>query len=50
MSRFREDLPELPLSPPDSRVASPEADPPSADPLPIILDDDDVQMQMQMVG
>ena len=26
MSRFREDLPELPLSPPDSRVQSPEAD------------------------
>ena len=25
MSRFREDLPELPLSPPDSRVQSPEA-------------------------
>ncbi|KAI1503105.1 hypothetical protein F5X99DRAFT_135609 [Biscogniauxia marginata] len=44
MSRFREDLPELPLSPPDSRVASPEADPPPADPLPIIPDDD-VQMR-----
>lgn len=27
MSRFREDLPELPLSPPDSRLQSPEADP-----------------------
>ncbi|OAQ68815.1 hypothetical protein VFPPC_04999 [Pochonia chlamydosporia 170] len=27
-SRFREDLPEFPLSPPDSRVQSPEADPP----------------------
>ncbi|RFU28242.1 hypothetical protein B7463_g8077, partial [Scytalidium lignicola] len=27
MSKFREDLPELPLSPPDSRVQSPEADP-----------------------
>ena len=26
MSRFREDLPELPLSPPDSRIQSPEAD------------------------
>ncbi|PQE03838.1 Hydrocephalus-inducing like protein [Rutstroemia sp. NJR-2017a BBW] len=26
MSKFREDLPELPLSPPDSRVQSPEAD------------------------
>ena len=26
MSRFREDLPELPISPPDSRVQSPEAD------------------------
>ncbi|KAK0620046.1 hypothetical protein B0T14DRAFT_401857, partial [Immersiella caudata] len=25
MSRFREDLPELPLSPPDSRIQSPEA-------------------------
>ncbi|KAI1640260.1 hypothetical protein F4809DRAFT_476464 [Biscogniauxia mediterranea] len=44
MSRFREDLPELPLSPPDSRVASPEADLPYADPLPIIPDDD-VQMR-----
>ncbi|KAL9949981.1 hypothetical protein ACHAQF_000232 [Verticillium nonalfalfae] len=27
-SRFREDLPELPMSPPDSRVASPETEPP----------------------
>ena len=27
MSRFREDLPELPLSPPDSRIQSPETDP-----------------------
>ncbi|KAK3687784.1 hypothetical protein B0T22DRAFT_378878 [Podospora appendiculata] len=27
MSRFREDLPELPMSPPDSRIHSPEADP-----------------------
>ncbi|KAK1755430.1 hypothetical protein QBC47DRAFT_189285 [Echria macrotheca] len=27
MSRFREDLPELPMSPPDSRIQSPEADP-----------------------
>ncbi|KAH8885549.1 hypothetical protein GQ53DRAFT_356754 [Thozetella sp. PMI_491] len=27
MSRFREDLPELPLSPPDSRIQSPEDDP-----------------------
>jgi hypothetical protein len=26
LSRFREDLPELPLSPPDSRLQSPEAD------------------------
>lgn len=26
MSKFREDLPELPLSPPDSRVGSPEAE------------------------
>jgi hypothetical protein len=26
MSRFREDLPELPISPPDSRMQSPEAD------------------------
>jgi len=26
MSRFREDLPELPLSPPDSRIQSPEAE------------------------
>ncbi|KND92060.1 hypothetical protein TOPH_03569 [Tolypocladium ophioglossoides CBS 100239] len=31
-SRFREDLPEFPLSPPDSRVQSPEAEPP----LPIV--------------
>jgi hypothetical protein len=27
-SRFREDLPELPVSPPDSRMASPEVEPP----------------------
>lgn len=27
-SRFREDLPDFPLSPPDSRVQSPEAEPP----------------------
>lgn len=39
MSRFREDLPELPLSPPDSRVASPEAEPVPAEPLPVIHDD-----------
>ncbi|KAI0176120.1 hypothetical protein GGR52DRAFT_346355 [Hypoxylon sp. FL1284] len=39
MSRFREDLPELPLSPPDSRVASPEADPLPTEPLPVITDD-----------
>lgn len=39
MSRFREDLPELPLSPPDSRVASPEAEHIPAEPLPIIHDD-----------
>ncbi|KAI0401261.1 hypothetical protein F4802DRAFT_437586 [Xylaria palmicola] len=39
MSRFREDLPELPLSPPDSRVASPEAEPIPAEPLPAIPDD-----------
>ncbi|KAF9874596.1 hypothetical protein CkaCkLH20_07733 [Colletotrichum karsti] len=32
-SRFREDLPELPLSPPDSRVGSPEVEEP---PLPIV--------------
>ncbi|KAK1993650.1 hypothetical protein LX36DRAFT_245660 [Colletotrichum falcatum] len=32
-SRFREDLPELPLSPPDSRVGSPEAEEP---PLPVV--------------
>ncbi|KAH0428053.1 hypothetical protein CcaCcLH18_09281 [Colletotrichum camelliae] len=46
-SRFREDLPELPLSPPDSRVGSPEVEEP---PLPIVseartaentLDDDE---------
>ncbi|KAK5081887.1 hypothetical protein LTR70_008433 [Exophiala xenobiotica] len=30
MSKFREDLPELPLSPPDSRVQSPEAAAPPA--------------------
>ncbi|KAI1156712.1 hypothetical protein F4825DRAFT_215036 [Nemania diffusa] len=39
MSRFREDLPELPISPPDSRVASPEAEPIPAEPLPVIPDD-----------
>ncbi|KAI1336593.1 hypothetical protein F5Y15DRAFT_197051 [Xylariaceae sp. FL0016] len=39
MSRFREDLPELPISPPDSRVASPEAEPFPTEPLPIIQDD-----------
>ncbi|KAI1736802.1 hypothetical protein F4680DRAFT_250397 [Xylaria scruposa] len=39
MSRFREDLPELPLSPPDSRMASPEAEPIAAEPLPVIPDD-----------
>lgn len=44
MSRFREDLPELPLSPPDSRVASPEADSLPVEPLPVIPDDD-VQMR-----
>lgn len=43
MSRFREDLPELPLSPPDSRVASPEAEPMPVEPLPVIPDD--VQMR-----
>ncbi|KAK1659558.1 hypothetical protein BDP55DRAFT_733194 [Colletotrichum godetiae] len=32
-SRFREDLPELPLSPPDSRVGSPEVEMP---PLPVV--------------
>ncbi|KAI0486116.1 hypothetical protein F4859DRAFT_469040 [Xylaria cf. heliscus] len=39
MSRFREDLPELPISPPDSRMASPEAEPAAAEPLPVITDD-----------
>ncbi|RYC60205.1 hypothetical protein CHU98_g5998 [Xylaria longipes] len=39
MSRFREDLPELPISPPDSRMASPEAEPAAAEPLPVIPDD-----------
>ncbi|KAL7629015.1 hypothetical protein AAE478_000533 [Parahypoxylon ruwenzoriense] len=39
MSRFREDLPELPLSPPDSRITSPEADPLTTEPLPAIPDD-----------
>ncbi|KZZ95402.1 hypothetical protein AAL_04633 [Moelleriella libera RCEF 2490] len=34
-SRFREDLPEFPLSPPDSRVQSPEADPP---PMPVLCE------------
>ena len=33
-SRFREDLPEFPLSPPDSRVQSPEAD----QPLPVLAE------------
>jgi hypothetical protein len=35
ISRFREDLPEFPLSPPDSRVQSPEADLP---PLPAVAE------------
>ncbi|KAH9883602.1 hypothetical protein F4778DRAFT_627156 [Xylariomycetidae sp. FL2044] len=39
MSRFREDLPELPMSPPDSRIASPEVEPLPAEPLPVIRDD-----------
>ncbi|KAH6659268.1 hypothetical protein BKA67DRAFT_9088 [Truncatella angustata] len=39
MSRFREDLPELPLSPPDSRVGSPEVEVQHSEPLPIITDD-----------
>ncbi|KAI3322272.1 hypothetical protein HD806DRAFT_144186 [Xylariaceae sp. AK1471] len=39
MSRFREDLPELPISPPDSRMASPEAEPVPIEPLPVIPDD-----------
>ncbi|KAI1176710.1 hypothetical protein F4777DRAFT_248818 [Nemania sp. FL0916] len=39
MSRFREDLPELPISPPDSRVGSPEVEPTPAEPLPVIPDD-----------
>lgn len=34
-SRFREDLPEFPLSPPDSRVQSPEADAPT---LPVVAE------------
>lgn len=33
-SRFREDLPDFPISPPDSRVQSPEAEPP----LPIVAE------------
>ncbi|KAI0017622.1 hypothetical protein F4780DRAFT_579155 [Xylariomycetidae sp. FL0641] len=39
MSRFREDLPELPASPPDSRVHSPEDEGVYPEPLPIIPDD-----------
>ncbi|KAI0193146.1 hypothetical protein F4808DRAFT_359509 [Astrocystis sublimbata] len=39
MSRFREDLPELPISPPDSRMASPEAELSATEPLPVIPDD-----------
>lgn len=39
MSRFREDLPEFPISPPDSRVASPEAGQAPVEPLPVIPDD-----------
>ncbi|KAI0147656.1 hypothetical protein GGR57DRAFT_249528 [Xylariaceae sp. FL1272] len=39
MSRFREDLPELPISPPDSRMASPEVEPVPTEPLPAIQDD-----------
>ncbi|UNI13255.1 hypothetical protein JDV02_000012 [Purpureocillium takamizusanense] len=34
-SRFREDLPDFPLSPPDSRVQSPESEPP---PLPMVAE------------
>lgn len=43
MSRFREDLPELPISPPDSRVNSPENGSLPTEPLPSIPDD--VSMQ-----
>ncbi|CAL3967317.1 unnamed protein product [Diplocarpon coronariae] len=39
MSKFREDLPELPISPPDSRVQSPEADMVPPMPVKIGLDD-----------
>lgn len=39
MSRFREDLPELPVSPPDSRMTSPEGEIASAEPLPSIADE-----------
>lgn len=39
MSRFREDLPELPLSPPDSRVASPSGEVQQSEPLAAITDD-----------
>lgn len=41
MSRFREDLPELPVSPPDSRMTSPEGEVVSAEPLPSIADEAD---------
>lgn len=40
MSRFREDLPELPLSPPDSRSSSPEADVP-----PIIIEQNSPELE-----
>ncbi|KAJ2974036.1 hypothetical protein NUW58_g8790 [Xylaria curta] len=50
MSRFREDLPELPLSPPDSRMASPEAEPIPAEPLPVIPDDKAVRYDTPVEG
>jgi len=48
MSRFREDLPEHPLSPPDSRVGSPDAYRGSSERLPQITDDADRPLEADM--
>lgn len=48
MSRFREDLPEHPLSPPDSRVGSPDVPPGSTERLPLIVDHVETQEEAQI--
>ena len=45
-SRFREDLPDFPLSPPDSRVHSPEAEPI----LPSVTEDNPATMQTRPIS